>query len=79
MVIVKTYLQESNGSSESWNDHELELNEAQVAALLSSDLIEYPKAHSTGTSSVTVKLVGKEFSLYNLKKPYWKLTFRTVE
>ncbi|WP_339282997.1 hypothetical protein [Paenibacillus sp. FSL R5-0486] len=79
MVIVKTNLQESDGSSESWNDHEFELNEAQVAALLSSDLIEYPRAHPTGISSVTAKLIGKEFSLYNFKKPHWKLTFRLVE
>lgn len=80
MVIVKTQLQEADGKIEETSGHVFELNEAQVTALLNSDIVTYPRDGGNGwRTSVKTRIVEKHFSLFDQNQPSWQIVFKVIE
>ncbi|WP_145148510.1 hypothetical protein [Paenibacillus xylanexedens] len=79
MVTVETTLQDRDGIIKVSSGKKIYLNEAQVTALLNSDIVTYPEDGGNGyTTSVKTKLIEKHFSLFDAE-PKWELTFQLIE
>ncbi|MEC0125329.1 hypothetical protein [Paenibacillus pabuli] len=80
MVKVNANLQEADGSFDEYSSRTYDLNEAQVTALLNSDIVTYPRSHgSNSRSSVKTRIIQKNFSLFDPEKPVWEIVFQVIE
>ncbi|PZT54150.1 hypothetical protein [Paenibacillus silvae] len=79
MVTVHAILQEANGSFDEHSSNTYELNEAQVTALLNSEIVTYPRNTGNGSkSSEKTRIVEKNFTLFEFE-PAWQIVFKVIE
>ncbi|WP_339307666.1 hypothetical protein [Paenibacillus sp. FSL R5-0519] len=80
MVTVHATLQEANGNIAETSGNVFELDEAQVTALLNSDIVTYPRDGGNGwRTSVKTRIIEKHFSLFDKNQPSWQIVFKVIE